>query len=274
MPKSTTVTSSSLGFVVDCASRVRRRRPGRHRWPPLGTIGGDPLDRRHLMHLHFELWRDHARRGATDPAPYLRAMKRRAFDHPLALRNRGAAPLRSPSTAGAAAGHDRGPALARGQHAPPDHDADERSAVPLHHRRVPVAVVPRSVFDNVSAAAVTSRSTSCRAACAAPTRTSRARWASSDAVTRAISGQAPVKMHMRYTTAQGRGARPPGAHDRRGQRRGRHQPGRRPPLPASQGQGHDGADLDCQRGQIAADLDRGPGPKRRRPPRGRPGRRG
>jgi len=57
---------------------------------PLGTIGGDPLDRRHLMHLHFELWREHARRGATDPAPYLRAMKRRTIEHPAGLRNRGA----------------------------------------------------------------------------------------------------------------------------------------------------------------------------------------
>jgi murein DD-endopeptidase MepM/ murein hydrolase activator NlpD len=60
---------------------------------PLGIIGGDPLDRRRLMHLHVELWRDHARRGATDPAPYLRAMQRRAIDHPVALRNRGPAPL-------------------------------------------------------------------------------------------------------------------------------------------------------------------------------------
>ena len=60
---------------------------------PLGVVGGDPLDRRHLMHLHVELWRDHARRGVTNPAPYLRAMKRRTIDHPFALRNRGTAPL-------------------------------------------------------------------------------------------------------------------------------------------------------------------------------------
>lgn len=60
---------------------------------PVGVIGGDPLDRRRLMHLHFELWRDHTRRGVTDPAPYLRAMKRRTVEHPAALRNRRAAAL-------------------------------------------------------------------------------------------------------------------------------------------------------------------------------------
>ena len=63
---------------------------------PIGTIGGDPLDHRRLKHLHVEFWRDHTRRGVTDPAPYLRAMKRRTVEHPAAvrnLRNRGAAPL-------------------------------------------------------------------------------------------------------------------------------------------------------------------------------------
>lgn len=54
----------------------------------LGIIGGDPLDHRHLMHLHFELWRGHKRSGATDPEPYLRAWQRHTLKPAVALRNR------------------------------------------------------------------------------------------------------------------------------------------------------------------------------------------
>ena len=54
---------------------------------PIGIIGGDPLDRRHLKHLHFELWRDHQRTGATDPAPYLLAWARHTMEPTVALRN-------------------------------------------------------------------------------------------------------------------------------------------------------------------------------------------
>lgn len=57
---------------------------------PLGAIGGDPLDPRHLMHLHFELWRDHVRAGAIDPAPHLRAWRRRTLDSAGGFRTRGA----------------------------------------------------------------------------------------------------------------------------------------------------------------------------------------
>jgi hypothetical protein len=44
----------------------------------IGTVGFDPMDRRRLMHLHFELWRGSKRTGATNPAPYLAAWERRA----------------------------------------------------------------------------------------------------------------------------------------------------------------------------------------------------
>lgn len=67
----------------------------------LGTIGGDPLDNRHLMHLHFEIWRDHKRSGAIDPGPHLRTWQHRATEPAIALRNRGAAlvyrPIGAPS---------------------------------------------------------------------------------------------------------------------------------------------------------------------------------
>lgn len=42
----------------------------------LGTIGASPTDGQHLVHLHFELWKDHRRSGAVDPAPYLAAWSR------------------------------------------------------------------------------------------------------------------------------------------------------------------------------------------------------
>lgn len=56
---------------------------------PIGTVGGDPKDPRHLMHLHIELWRSHKRAGAIDPAPYLLAWSRRAiaWSAPTAPRN-------------------------------------------------------------------------------------------------------------------------------------------------------------------------------------------
>ncbi|KAB2892943.1 MAG: M23 family metallopeptidase [Kofleriaceae bacterium] len=58
---------------------------------PLGIIGGSPLDRRRLMHLHFELWRGTARSGATNPEPYLRAWRHVGLESGSQLRNRGSA---------------------------------------------------------------------------------------------------------------------------------------------------------------------------------------
>jgi hypothetical protein len=54
----------------------------------LGTIGGDPTDPRHLMHLHLELWADHQRSRAIDPGPWLRHWRHRTIDR--GLRNRAA----------------------------------------------------------------------------------------------------------------------------------------------------------------------------------------
>lgn len=46
---------------------------------PVGIIGFNPIDRRKVMHLHFELWRGRDDRdGATNPAPYLDAWERRS----------------------------------------------------------------------------------------------------------------------------------------------------------------------------------------------------
>lgn len=58
---------------------------------PVGIIGYDPKDARHLMHLHFELWRGRDDRdGATNPAPYLDAWERRSVPWPAsAHRNAG-----------------------------------------------------------------------------------------------------------------------------------------------------------------------------------------
>jgi len=55
----------------------------------LGTIGGDPTDPRHLMHLHLELWADHQRSRAIDPGPWLRRWRHRTIDR--GPRNRSAA---------------------------------------------------------------------------------------------------------------------------------------------------------------------------------------
>jgi murein DD-endopeptidase MepM/ murein hydrolase activator NlpD len=38
---------------------------------PIGVVGGDPLDIKHLMHLHFGLWRGD-RKNAVDPEPFMR----------------------------------------------------------------------------------------------------------------------------------------------------------------------------------------------------------
>ncbi len=46
---------------------------------PIGIIGHDPMDRRRLMHLHFEMWCDHSRAQATDPKPYVLAWQRRVM---------------------------------------------------------------------------------------------------------------------------------------------------------------------------------------------------
>jgi hypothetical protein len=48
----------------------------------LGTIGGDPTDPRHLMHLHLELWADHQRSRAIDPGPWLRRWRHRTIERP------------------------------------------------------------------------------------------------------------------------------------------------------------------------------------------------
>lgn len=42
----------------------------------IGTIGGSPLDRRYLRHLHLEVWQHGTRSSAVDPAPYLAAWSR------------------------------------------------------------------------------------------------------------------------------------------------------------------------------------------------------
>lgn len=42
----------------------------------LGTIGASPLDAAHLVHLHFELWKDGTCASAIDPTPYLAAWSR------------------------------------------------------------------------------------------------------------------------------------------------------------------------------------------------------
>lgn len=43
---------------------------------PLGTIGASPIDREHIKHLHFELWKGGKRSGAVDPSLYLDAWTR------------------------------------------------------------------------------------------------------------------------------------------------------------------------------------------------------
>lgn len=40
---------------------------------PIGIIGGNPVDRMPLKHLHFELWKHGTRAGVVDPKPYLDA---------------------------------------------------------------------------------------------------------------------------------------------------------------------------------------------------------
>lgn len=72
----------------------------------IGTIGASPRDPERLRHLHFELWRNAARSGAVDPAPFLAAWERTSIAWsprtvPVvasvgpALRNGGLSPYRS-----------------------------------------------------------------------------------------------------------------------------------------------------------------------------------
>jgi hypothetical protein len=53
----------------------------------IGSVGFDPTGTRRLRHLHFELWRDGARSGATDPSPFLAAWERIDLPPTLLARN-------------------------------------------------------------------------------------------------------------------------------------------------------------------------------------------
>lgn len=64
---------------------------------PIGSIGWDPMDRRRLMHLHFDLWRGSTGHAAVNPKPYLDAWQHRAIESMIP---RNASAFRSPGKAG------------------------------------------------------------------------------------------------------------------------------------------------------------------------------